>query len=162
MEKTLESPLDSKAIKSVNPKWSQPWTFIGGTDAETEAPILWPPDVMSWLMGKDPDAGKDWKQKEKGETEEEMVRQHHQLNGHEFEQTTEDKEGQGNLMCFQFMGLQNQTQLSNWTTVTTIKLWNHHYDYDRVFASLLKVSLYTLWSIHRCKFSVILCDFIFA
>ena len=69
LEKTTESPLDSKEIKPVNPKGNQPWVFIGGTDAEAETPILWPPDAKSWLIGKDPDAGKDWKQKEKEVTE---------------------------------------------------------------------------------------------
>ena len=73
LEKTLESPLDSKDIKSANPKGNQSWIFIGRTDAEAEAPILWPPDVKSQLLGKDPDAGKDWGQKEKAETEDEMV-----------------------------------------------------------------------------------------
>jgi len=73
LEKTLESPLDCKEIKPVNPKGNQPWIFIGRTDAEIEAPVLWPPDVKSWLIEKDPDAGKDWKQKEKGTAEDEMV-----------------------------------------------------------------------------------------
>ena len=73
-EKTLEDPLDSKEIKSVNPKGNQPWIYTGRTDAEVEAPILWPPDAKSWLTGKDPDAGKDWSQKEKGVAEDEMVR----------------------------------------------------------------------------------------
>ena len=74
LEKTLESPLDSKEIKLVNPKGNQNWIFIGGTDAEAETPILWPLDAKNWLIGKDPDAGKDWRQKEKGEAEVEMVR----------------------------------------------------------------------------------------
>ena len=73
LENTLESPLDFKEVKSVNPKGNQPWIFIGRTDAEAEAPILWPPDVKSWLIAKNPDAGKDWGQEEKGETEDEMV-----------------------------------------------------------------------------------------
>ena len=76
---TLESLLDSKDIKPVNPKGSQLWIFIGGTDAEAKAPIFWAPDAKSWLIGKDPDAGKDWRQKEKGEAEDEIVRQHHRL-----------------------------------------------------------------------------------
>ena len=91
LEKTLDSPMDSKEIKPVNSKGNQSWIFIGRTDAEAEAPILWPPDAKSWVIGKDPDAGKDWKQKEKGVAENEMVRQHHWLNGHEFEQILEDK-----------------------------------------------------------------------
>ena len=74
LEKTLESPLDSKELKPVNPKGNQPWLLIGRTDAEAEAPILWPPDAQSWLIGKDPDPRKDWRQKEKGAAEGEMVR----------------------------------------------------------------------------------------
>ena len=84
LEKALESPLDCKEIQPVNPKENQSWVFFEGTDAEAEAPILWPPVVTSRLIGKDPDAGKDWRQEEKGMTEEEMVGWHHQLNGHEF------------------------------------------------------------------------------
>ena len=85
LEKTLESPLDCKGIKPVNPKGNQPWIFIGRTDAKAEAPIVWPHDVKNWLIGKDPDAGKDWTQEENEMTEDEMVGSHHQLNGHEFE-----------------------------------------------------------------------------
>jgi len=80
LEKTLESPLNSKEIKLVNPKGNQSWIFIGRTDAEAEAPILWPPDVKNWLTGKDPDAGKDWRQEEKGTTEDGMAKWHHWLN----------------------------------------------------------------------------------
>ena len=80
LEKTLESPLDCKEIKPVNPKGNQSWIFIGRTDAEAEAPVLWPPDAKNWLIGKDPGAGKDWRQEEKGTTEDEMVGWHHQLN----------------------------------------------------------------------------------
>ena len=84
LEKTLESPLDCKEIKPVNPKENQSWIFIGRTDAEAETPILWPPDAKNWLLAKDPDAGKDWRQEEKGTTEDEMVGWHHRLNGHGF------------------------------------------------------------------------------
>ena len=85
LEKTPESPLDCKEIQPVHPKGNQPWIFTGRTDAEAETPILWPPDVKNWLIWKDPDAGKDWGQDEKGMTEDEMVGWHHWLNGHEFE-----------------------------------------------------------------------------
>ena len=85
LEKTLENLLDCKEIKSVHPKGDQSWVFIGRTDAEAETPILWPPDVKSWLIGKDPDAGKDWRWEEKGTAEDEIVGCHHWLNGHEFE-----------------------------------------------------------------------------
>ena len=106
LEKTLESPLDSKKIKPVNPKESQPWRFIGRTDAEYEAAILWPPDVKSRFIGKDPGSGKDWRQEEKGTTENDMVGWHHRL-GHEFEQTLGHSEGQESLMCcVQSMGSQ--------------------------------------------------------
>ena len=85
LQRTLESPLDSKKIKPVNPKGNQSWIFIGRTDAKAETPILWPPDAKNWPIGKDPDAGKDWRQEEKGMTEGEMVGWHHWLNRHEFE-----------------------------------------------------------------------------
>ena len=93
LEKTLESPLDCKEIKLVNPKGNQHWIFIANTDAEAEAPILWPPDGKNQLIGKDPDAGKDGRQEEKGATENKMIGWHHQLNGHEFEQIPGDSEG---------------------------------------------------------------------
>ena len=85
LEKTLESPLDCREIKPVHPKGNQSWIFIGKTDVETETPILWPPDAKSWLIWKDPDAGKDWRREEKETPEDEMVGWHHWLNGHEFE-----------------------------------------------------------------------------
>ena len=91
LEKTFENPLDCKEIKPVNPKGNQSWILIGRTDAE--APILWPPDAKSWLTGKDPDAGKDWRQEEKGVTEDELAAWNHQLDGHEFEQTPGDSGG---------------------------------------------------------------------
>ena len=103
MEKTLESPMDSKEIKSVNPVKNQPWIFIGKTD--TEAPILWPPDTKSQLIGKDPDAGKDWRQEEKWVTEDEMVGWHHWLNAHEFEQAPGDGEEHESLVCCSVWGL---------------------------------------------------------
>ena len=112
LEKTLESPLDSKEIKSVTPKGNQSWIFIGRTDAE--APILWPPDAKSQFTGKDPEAGKDWRQ-EKGMAEDEMVGWHHRLNGYEFERALGDGEGQGSL---EVNGVaKSWTQLSDWTTV---------------------------------------------
>ena len=98
------SPLDCKEIKPVNPKGNQPWTYIGRTDAEGEAPLLWPPDVKSQLIGKDPDAGKDWRQEEKGTAEDEMVGWHHQFNGHEFEHAPGNDDGQGGLACCSPLG----------------------------------------------------------
>ena len=99
LEKTPESPLDFKEIKPVNPKGNRSWIFIRRTDAEAEALMLWPPDMKNWLIGKDADAGKDWRQEEKGTTEDEMVGWHHWLSGHEFEQAPGDSEGQGSLAC---------------------------------------------------------------
>ena len=117
LEKTLESPLGCKEIQPVHPKGDQSWVFIGRTDVEAEAPILWPPDAKSWLIWKDTDAGKDWEEEEKGTTEDEMVGWHHQLNGHEFEQDLEliiDRiDG-----CAAIHGVpKSQTQLGNWTTL---------------------------------------------
>ena len=99
LEKTLESPLDYKEIQLVHPKGDESWMFIWRTDVEAETPILWPPDVKSWLIWKDPDAGKDWEQEEKGTTEGEMVGWHHRLNGHGFRWTSGLGDGQGGLAC---------------------------------------------------------------
>ena len=111
LEKTLESPLDSKEIKPVNPKGNQPWIFVGRTDAET--PILWPPDLKSLFIGKDADAGQDWGQEEKGATEDEMIGRHHWLNGHEFEQTLGASEAQGRLACCSPRVAESWAQLSD-------------------------------------------------
>ena len=99
VEKTLESPLDCQEIQQVHPKGNQSWIFIGRTDAEAEAPILWPPDAKRWLIRKDPDAGIDWRQEEKGMAEDEMIWWHHGRNGHEFEQALGVGDGQGSLVC---------------------------------------------------------------
>ena len=117
LEKTLESPLDWKEIKSVNPKGNQSWICIGRTDVETETLILWPPDVQNWLIGKDPDAGKDWRQEEKGMTEDEMMGWHHQLDGHKFEQALGVGDGQGGLVCCSLWGHKESdpTEQLNWT-----------------------------------------------
>ena len=114
LEKTLESSLDCK-IKPVNPKGNQSWTFIAKTDPEAEAPILWPPDAKNWLTGKDPAAGKDWRQ-EKGMTEDEMVGWHHRLNGHEFEQTPGVGDGLEDWRAAVRGVTKSQTWLSDWTT----------------------------------------------
>ena len=116
LEKTLESPLDCKEIQPVHPKGNQSWMFIGRTDAEAEAPILWPPDTKNWLIGKYPDAGKDWRQ-EKGMTEDEMVGWYHRLDGHKFEQAPVVGDGQGSLVCCSPWGVEkSQILLSDWTT----------------------------------------------
>ena len=113
LEKTPESPLDCKEIKPVHPKGNQSWIFTWRTDAEAEIPILWSPDAKNWLIGKDPDAGKDSGQEEKGTTEDEMVGWHHWLNGHEFEQALGVGDGQGSLAWCSPWG-HKETQLSNW------------------------------------------------
>ena len=99
LEKTFESPLDCEVIKPVNPKGNQSWILIGRTNAEAEAPIFWLPDEKNWLTGKDPDAGRDWRQEEKGMTEDEMVGWDHWLDAHEFEQAHGVGDGQGSLAC---------------------------------------------------------------
>ena len=129
--KTLESPLDCKEIKPINWKGNQPWMFIGRTDAEAEAPILCPPDVETWLLRKDPDTGKDWRQEEKGTTEDEIVERDHQLDGHEFEQAPGLGGGQGNLACCSPRGHKESdtTERLNWTD------WNvsRKSEWDEVF-----------------------------
>ena len=117
LEKTLESPLDCKEIQPVHPKGNQSWIFIGRTDAETEAPILWSPDAKSQFIGKDPDGGTDWRREEKGMTEDEMVGWHHRLNWHEFEQALGVSDGQGSLGCCCPWGCKEHDWVTelNWT-----------------------------------------------
>ena len=116
LEKTLESPLDCKEFQPVHPKGDQPWIFVWRTDAEAEAPIVWPPDEKNWLTGKDSDAGKDWRQ-EKGTTKIEMVGWHYQIDGHELEQALGVGDGQGSLACFSPWGHKESdiTEQLNWT-----------------------------------------------
>ena len=116
LEKTLESPLGCKEIKLVNCKGNLSWIFIGRTDAEAEASVLWSPNSKNWLIGKDPDDGKDWRQEGKEMTEDEMVGWHHQLDGHEFEQTPGIRDGQGGLMCCSPWGRKelDMTEQLNW------------------------------------------------
>ena len=133
LEKTLESPLDCKEIKPVNPKGNQSWIFIGRTDADDETPLVTdetplvsnetPLDAKNWLIGKDLDAGKDWRQEEKGMTEDEMVGWHHQLDGHEFEQAPWVGDGQGGLACCSPWGCKESdtTKWLNWTELYPFK-----------------------------------------
>ena len=116
LKKILESSVDCKEIQPVNPKGNQSWIFIGRTDAEAETPILWLPDVKSWLIWKDPDAGKDWGQEEKGTTEDEIVGWHHQLKGHGYKWTPGDGDGQGGLACCGSWGCKElyTTEQLNW------------------------------------------------
>ena len=123
LEKTLESPLDCKEIKLVHPKGNQSQIFIGRTDAETETPILWPPDAKSWLIGRDPDAGKDWRQEEKGMTEDQMVEWHYWLHGHEFEKALGVGDRQGSLVWYSPWGhkeIDTTEQLSTHTQEATV------------------------------------------
>ena len=129
LEKTLDSPVDCKEIKPVNPKGNQPWIFTGRTDSEVKTPILWPPDEKKWLNGKDPDSGKDWRQEEKGMTEDEMVGWHHLLNGHEFEQAPGVGERQGSLAWCSPWGhkaLDTNSEL-NWN-ICSEHTWLHRKD----------------------------------
>ena len=119
-EKSLESPSDYKEIQPVNPKGNQCWIFIGRTDAEAETLILCPPDVKNRLIGKDPDAGKDWRQEEKGTTEDKMVGWHHWLDGHEFEQAPRVGDGQGTLACCSAWGLKVRTRLNDSTELNWV------------------------------------------
>ena len=116
LEKTLESPLDCKEVQPIHPKGDQSWVLIGRTDAEAETPVLWPPHLKSWLIGKDPDAGRVWGQEEKGTTEDEMVGCHHRLDGHEFGSIPGVGDGQGGLACCNSWGGKESdtTEQLNW------------------------------------------------
>ena len=132
LEKTLESPLDCKEIQPVHPKGDQSWVFFGRTDVEAEIPLLWPPDVKSWLVWKNPDAGKDWGQGEKGTTEDEMVGWHHWLDGHGFGWTQEVGDGQGGLACCDSWGCKESdtTEQLNWTELISrlsfLSIWKQN------------------------------------
>ena len=127
LEKTLESPLGCNEIKPVNPKENQSWIFIGRANADAEAPILWSLDAKNWLTGKDPDAGKEWRQEEKGTTEDEMVGWHHWLNAHEFEQAPRVGDRPGSLACCSPWGCKemNMSEWLNWTTKYSIYIFCH-------------------------------------
>jgi len=119
----FESPLDCKEIQPVHPKWDQSWVFIGRTDAEAETPVLSPPHVKSWLIGKDPDAGRDWGKEQKGTAEDEMGGWHHRLDGHEFGWTLGVGDGQGGLVCCDSWGRKesDMTERLNWTEKYILK-----------------------------------------
>ena len=148
LEKILESHLDCKEIKPVNPKGNQPWIFIGKTVVEAEAPIFWPPNAKSWLIWKDFDAGKDWRQEEKETTENEMVGWHHRLNGHGFGWTPGVGDEQGGLACCDSWGCRSRTQLSyltelNWTAKRKLEV-----NIGTSFVSAAKVMLKCLNLVH--------------
>ena len=126
LEKVLKSPLDCKEIQPVNLKGNQSWIFIGWTDVEAETPILWPSDAKNWLIGKDPDAGKDWRQEEKRTREDEMFGWHHWLNGHEFEEDLGVGIGRGSLVCCSPWGCKelDTTEQLNWIE---LRIWYPHF-----------------------------------
>ena len=135
LEKTLESPLDCKEIKPGNPKGNQPWMFTGRGDTEAEAPILWPPDVKSQLIGKDADAGKDWEQEEKGTTEDEMVGWHHQLNGQNLSKLRKTVKG-GKSGMLQSMGSQ-RVRHNIVTEQQQRKTQNHHEPFNKFIGTCI-------------------------
>ena len=149
LEKTLESPLDCKEIQPVHPK-DQSWVFIGRTDAEAETPILWPPDAKSWLIWKDPDAGKDWGQEEKGMIEDEIVGWHHRLDGHGFGLTPEVGDGQGGPVCCGSWGRKESDMTERWNWLILDKyllfIWNSHLTEDPIF--LFAKSSKLTWTFH--------------
>ena len=149
LEKTPESPLDCKEIQLVHPK-DQSWVFTGKTDVEAETLILWPPDAKGWLIWKDPDAGKDWRQEEKGTTEDKMLGWHHWLNGHEFGWTLGVGDGQGGLVWLRSMGSPRvghdwATEL-NWIDTLAIKASSFFFRFCFIFFSYLRYS----WSTMLC------------
>ena len=150
LEKTLVSPLDCKEIQPVHSEGDQPWDFFGRNDAQGETPVLWPPHVKSWLIGKDSDAGRDWGQEEKGMTEDELAGWHHWLDGHESEWTPGVGDGQGGLACCNSWGYKNWTLLSDWTELhwTDLDILPGCYCSTNV---LLKINWYLTWEIHLLK-----------
>ena len=142
LEKTLESPLNCKGIKPVHPKRDQSWVFIRGSDVEAETPILWPLDAKSWLNGKDPDTGRNWGQEEKGTTEDEMARWHHQLNVHEFGWTLGVGDGHGGLTCCNSWGRKelDTTERLNWTELNWISTNENHLDIKYCTRTITKLN----------------------
>ena len=140
LEKTLKSPLDCKEIQPVHSEGDQPWDFFGRNHAKAETPVLWPPHVKSWLIGKDSDAGRDWGQEEKGTTEDEMAGWHHRLDGREFESTPGVGDGQGGLACCDSWGRKelDTSERLNWTVLCLcFWLWVFLYRLFFLFKKLL-------------------------
>ena len=148
LEKTLESPLDCKEIQPVHSKGHQSWIFIGRTDVEAETPILWPPDVRNWLIWKDPDAEKDWRQEEKGTTEDEMVGWYHWLNAYEFKQALGVGDGQGSLTHCSPQGCKESdtTERLNWTEYILPKAI-YRFNVDLNYPWLEQIILKFMWAI---------------
>ena len=144
LEKTLESPLDCKEIQSVHPKGDQSWMFTGRTNVEAETPVLWPPDAKSWLIWKDPDAGKDWGQEENGLTEDETVGWHHHwLDGHGFGWSPGVGDGQGGLVCISSWGCKelDMTEQLNWTELKV---------FDQIQYPFIMRTISILWIDKKC------------
>ena len=139
----FESPLDCKEVQPVHSKGNQSWVFIGNIDSEAETPILWPPDVKNWLIGKDPDAGQDWRREEKGTTKDEMVGWHHWLDGHEFEKDLGVGDGQGNLACCSLWGCKelNTIEQLNWGLGNACELETRRLSLYSCFSCKLRVTL---------------------
>ena len=140
LQKNVLGVVTGSSVKPVDPKGNQSWIFIGRTDDEAEAPILWPPDAKSWLIRKDSDAGKDWGQEEKWVAEDEMVGWHHQLNGHEFEQALGDGEGQGSLAYCSPWGCKelDMTEQLNWKNTFKFVSWIFNQKFHKDFSLLCK------------------------
>ena len=153
LEKTLESPLDCKEIQPVHPKGDQSWVFIGRTDTEAETPILWPPHAKSWLIGKNPDAGRDWGQEEKGMTEDEMAGWHHWLDGHESVWIPGVGDGQGGLVCCDSWGCK-ESDMTEWLIWSDWKSQVNKYQHSMwANASELLVHLSFFCSVSLAKYS---------
>ena len=144
LEKTLESPLGCKEIQPVHPKGDQSWVFFGKTDVEVETPMLWPSDVKSWLIGKDPDSGRDWGQEEKGMTEDEMIGWHHWLNGHGFGWTPGVGDGQGGLVCCGSWGHKelDMTEQLNWTELNGYSQFKNLRYFTLLFFSIWSLQIW--------------------
>ena len=158
LKKTLESPLDCKKIKPVNHKGNQSWIFIIKTDVEAETPILQPPDVKNWLIGKDPDAGKDWRWEEKGMTEDEMVGWHHHLDGHDFEQAPGVGDRQGSLPSYNAWGHKESdtTERLNWTELNLYVMSHFFFVCFKILFLLLTFEIFIIMCINMCIFECIL------
>ena len=160
LEKTLENPLDCKEIQPVHSKGDQSWVFIGRTDAEGEIPILWPCDAKRWLIGKDPDAGRDWGQEEKGTTEDEMVGWHHRLDGRESEWTPGVGDGQGGLTCCSSWGRKesDRTERLNWTVFPVHRnkkyCWMHTWQNEWIRLLLRFLPPIFYWLLPPCRQSL--------
>ena len=148
LEKTLESPLDCKEIQPVHPKGNQSWILLGRTDVEAKTLILWPPDAKSWLIGKDPDAGKHWRQEQKRMTEDEMVGWHHQCNGYGFGWTLGVGDGQGGLACCGSWGYKelDMTEPLNWSDT----VFSHYFIYSLQYTCKLH-SIFTILQMRKSK-----------